>query len=59
MEKGMKGKVKRNERMVTNYKSGKTLAEIGDVYGISKQRVQQILKCRGIGYKDGGQQGHL
>ncbi|MGN6775850.1 sigma factor-like helix-turn-helix DNA-binding protein [Rhizobium sp.] len=46
----------RAEAMAAIYKGGKTLAEIGDLYGISRERVRQILAKRGnVSAKDGGQ----
>lgn len=38
------------------YRAGKTLQQIGDVFGVSRERVRQVLsKYRGVFYKDGGQ----
>ena len=36
-------KEKRNEEMRTQYKDGKTLTELARIYGISRQRVFQIV----------------
>lgn len=36
------------EEMVLDYQAGKTLAEIGAKHGVSRQRVHQIFKDRGI-----------
>jgi DNA-binding CsgD family transcriptional regulator len=47
---------KRIEQMAALYKSGKSLNEIGNRYGITRERVRQILtKHRGFSAKDGGQ----
>jgi len=40
--------------MASMYVSGKTLQEIADGHGISRQRVQQILKKLGLSRDDGG-----
>lgn len=40
---------------MTLYRSGATLSAIGDLYGLTRQRVQQLLsKYHGITAKDGG-----
>lgn len=45
----------RTQQMAALYKSGKTLQEIGDCYGISCERVRQLLtKFYGIRGNDGG-----
>jgi hypothetical protein len=36
------------------FRSGQTLQEIGDAYGLCRERVRQILKKRGVSAKDGG-----
>jgi hypothetical protein len=41
--------------MAALYRSGKTLQEIGDAYGVSRERVRQLLKLRDMTGKDGGQ----
>ena len=41
--------------MVEKYKTGQTLVSIGSVYGITRERVRQILKKNGITRMDGGQ----
>lgn len=45
----------RNSRIVEMFKSGKTLKEIGKGYGITRERVRQVLFEFGITGKDGGQ----
>lgn len=45
----------RSEAMAGMYKAGKTLEEIGAIYGITRERVRQLLKkYHGIVGKDGG-----
>lgn len=44
----------RTEHMMQLYKSGKTLREIGEVYGITREGVRQLLKPWGITRKYGG-----
>ncbi len=36
---------KRTRMMVESYEAGATLAEVGLVFGVSKQRVNAIVKC--------------
>jgi len=38
----------------TRYRNGETLQKIGDSYGISRERVRQILARKGITKDDGG-----
>lgn len=46
----------RSAAMVAMFQAGKTLAEIGELYGVSRERVRQILnKYHGITADDGGQ----
>lgn len=46
----------RNEAMAAMYRAGKTLAEIGEVYGITRERVRQVLWADfGIEASSGGQ----
>ena len=45
----------RLENMAYLYTHGKTLAEIGSVYSLSRERVRQILEKTGITRNDGGQ----
>lgn len=40
--------------MAFMYKQGKTLQEIGDAYGITRERVRQLIKALGLSGKDGG-----
>jgi len=45
----------RAEVMASMYKSGKTLIEIGTIYGVSRERVRQIVKkYHGMTSKNGG-----
>ncbi len=45
----------RAEKMATKYRIGATLREIGDYYGITRERVRQIMTGElGITWKDGG-----
>ena len=41
--------------MADSYRHGKTLAEIGSEYNITRERVRQILKKAGVARNDGGQ----
>lgn len=43
-----KSQKQRNVEIVELYKSGQTLQKIGDVYGLSHERVRQILKEEGL-----------
>ncbi len=43
----------RNETICVLYRDGKTLAEIGETYGISRERVRQLVA--GIHRREGGQ----
>lgn len=44
----------RMEQIVDSFRSGKTLAEIGTRFGISRERVSQLLEKYGIDAKTGG-----
>lgn len=44
----------RNLKMISMYKEGKTLQEIGDSYGFTREYIRQILKRNGIASIDGG-----
>lgn len=46
--------VSSHQTMIDMYKSGSTLENIGGAYGISRERVRQILTSLGIGRMDGG-----
>ncbi|ETT46234.1 hypothetical protein BSK66_31690 [Paenibacillus odorifer] len=52
--RGATTKVERNNEFITLYKDGKTCTEIGSMYGISRQAVQQTLKRYGITQADSG-----
>jgi hypothetical protein len=46
----------RIEAMASMYRSGKTLSEIGSMYGVTRERVRQIIsKHANVTAKDGGQ----
>lgn len=48
--------IDRAETMASMYQAGKTLEEIGQLYGITRERVRQIMtKTFGMRAKDGGQ----
>lgn len=58
---GLSSKVKsetpitwREYEMICDYKQGKTLEQIGEYQGITRERVRQILKRRGVTRFDGG-----
>ena len=36
------------------YESGKTLQEVGDVFGITRERARQIMRRLGVGPEQGG-----
>lgn len=40
--------------MVERFRNGETLASIGAAFGISRQRVEQLLSRHGLSRKDGG-----
>jgi transposase-like protein len=44
----MKRLDERNREMELRYRNGDTLAEIAREYGVTMQRVQQILRKRGV-----------
>lgn len=45
----------RAEKIASMYRQGVTLQKIGDTFGMTRERVRQILKKQGITGKDGGQ----
>lgn len=47
--------IERNERMASMFRQGLTLAIIGKEYGLTRERVRQILKKLGLAASDGGQ----
>ena len=44
----------RTRQFVEQFRAGKTLAEIGEEAGISRERVRQVLSRAGYGRRDGG-----
>lgn len=44
----------RDEVMCRLYRDGKTLEEVGAVFGVTRERVRQILKRAGVASNDGG-----
>jgi hypothetical protein len=49
-----RGPIDRNERIVGMYRQGLTLAKIGESFGLSRERVRQVLKKAGVTRADGG-----
>lgn len=45
----------RNQRMVTMYRQGLTLEKIGQSFGLTRERVRQILRKQGVTWTEGGQ----
>lgn len=46
--------VDRGHEMARLYRSGKTLQQIGDVFGVTRERVRQLIKKQGLTRNDGG-----
>lgn len=44
----------KQDRMCASYRSGRTLQQIGDEFGISRERVRQIIVAAGVTARDGG-----
>ena len=44
----------RNARIITRYRSGETLLAIGSEFGLTKMRISQIVRARGLTKRDGG-----
>lgn len=44
----------RTLRFIEMFRHGKTLQEIGDVYGVTRERVRQVLAAHGLTKDDGG-----
>ena|SRR3990167_1140087 len=52
----------RNHDIITQFKSGLTMQKVGDLHGISRERVRQILKAHSVSTSEGGrhkQDGHV
>lgn len=47
-------RIQRSMKLAEEYRSGKTLAEIGTAYGVSRERIRQLLKGVGVTGLDGG-----
>lgn len=54
MQKNSKTK-ERNQTIVSKFKNGDTIPSLAQLYTLSPQRIQQILKAFGISARDGGQ----
>lgn len=48
-------RTKRAERMASMYRQGLTLAQIGQHFGLTRERVRQLIASQGLTAKDGGQ----
>lgn len=48
------GQKARATQMAAMYREGLTLAKIGQCYGVTRERVRQILKSEGMTWRDGG-----
>jgi len=46
--------IARELEMVRLYRGGQTLQQVGDVFGLTRERVRQLIKHHGITGKDGG-----
>lgn len=46
--------LKKRFAMAELYKQGNTLQKIGELYGVSRERVRQLIKSVGLSRKDGG-----
>lgn len=46
---------KRDDEICRLFRTGKTLAQIGDLHGITRERVRQIVEREGLDSTDGGQ----
>ena len=47
--------IDRELAMVAAYKSGKTLQQIGDDYGVTRERIRQLIGRHGVKWTQGGQ----
>jgi len=45
-------KTKRNEQLFQKWLEGKPIKELQKEFGISRQRIYQILEARGVGEKE-------
>lgn len=54
LKRGRKFNRVRAEKMAEMFRAGHTLQEIGDEYGVSRERVRQLIKKVGVTGKDGG-----
>jgi hypothetical protein len=48
------GSAVRAEQMAQSYTAGLTLVQIGEIHGVTRERVRQIISAAGITGKDGG-----
>ena len=53
-KRGVEPAVKDEESLIYQFKQGRTLASLGGDYGISRERIRQILKKHGLSGADGG-----
>lgn len=44
----------RNADFESRYRAGETLEQIGQRYGVTRERVRQVIERRGVTFKDGG-----
>ena len=51
--------IARSARIVALYRTGQTLQEIGDGYGISRERVRQIVSKYGVTAREGGEHARM
>lgn len=58
MSKRIPRDMDRVRRMAELYKSGKTLQQIGDEYGMTRERVRQLISFVGLSRKSGGAHFH-
>jgi len=46
--------LRREKRIIRLFKAGATMPAIGEIFGVKKQRVFQILRAAGINTRKGG-----